>query len=235
MKDIIIFLTCFIYSLALKTTQMEEPLSAGTTIILESGDMVHFYLAANGTACANATDSMCGFLYGNNITYTGSTVDLSRRRDLQWYVMKQDDFYCLRSVEFNAFLFMDGRSCRSQGTARTCGTPTLYKSSVQNCTDIYGWRVNMVQNYYILQSVLHPDVYLFLNGDGCEQGNIVQVVAPTPPVRRGTRNVAPPAPPMPVNRCGSVSGLYARDMMEVYSNDEFKWIFFNIPFKRRYI
>jgi hypothetical protein len=162
------------YLCALESTTL---IPTKTILTLESSNLPNSYLAAEGVNCPTILNVKCGKLYGLSLSKPVTTTSLNQHPEIQWELIK-NHFYCLKSVLYNAFLYLEGSDCNS--TKKQCGQGYLYKST--SCTESYGWKITMLQNSYALQSFKYPKVYLFLNIKECKDDF--------------------------VGRCGNVMGLF---------------------------
>jgi hypothetical protein len=169
-------------------------LQEGALISLESNTMKNFYLAARGNGCIGLETGRCGRLYAMSIT--NSTL-LEQTDKVHFKVIKNQDYYCLKSNRFNALLGFEGQDCLNT-TSRDCGHSYLYRNS--NCTEEYGFKVGMVQNNYIIQSLRYPNAYLFLNTSNCHANS---------------------------RFCGSLRGRYFSDQ-DIENSLDFQKVYFNL-------
>jgi hypothetical protein len=194
-----------------RRTQQAE-LTEGAIVAFESGNARNLYLAADGRGCLDIQHGRCGSLYGyKDIEQTIDTNTLiEQSKELQWTVLKYQDFYCFRSVMFKAFFTLDASDCR-ENMITPCGSTYLFKTT-NECAKLYGWRIRMVGNSYVLQSVQFNNVFLYLNGESCLslEGTSMHIS---------------------LSWCGSAVGLYLKNIENLRPNNVNKWVFYNIPYQ----
>jgi hypothetical protein len=188
------------------------------SIALESGVLANFYIAYSGRDCLNIHEGRCGMIYGLNIPLSASTTGvidyslLNKYSNIQWTLVKSQDFFCLRSVGFDAFLELDGANCLNRTSDVQCGRLYLHRLATMTCSNLFGWRIVFIGNYYALQSVQFPNVYLYFNLSSCQH-----MVASSRFMRR----------------CGIIQSHFFRNVSAINtsllsSNVLYRWIFFNI-------
>jgi hypothetical protein len=180
-------------------------LTKGTTIALEASLMNNLFLGTDGSNCT-FTEGRCGSVFGVHIPMTSNINTLiPQYKNVQWLVDTTNDFYCFRNAQADAYLYLtSGSRCRSMATNGLCGMTYLYKSG-QGCNKLFGWKLVMIDNNVVLQSVHNPNLYLFINKQGCVSGS---------------------------NRCGSVNGFYFKAIEDIRSNNAYRGAFFNIPYQQ---
>jgi hypothetical protein len=208
MKSVIVLLLCISYAMStqfcLGLCWQQNILTNGSTIAFETSLMSNLFIGADGLNCANRTTGRCGSLYGIQIPLTGGTINtiIPTHRNVQWLVQQSGDFYCFRNVLSDAYLYLSGSRCRNMTSNMTCGSAYLYRSTL--CNNRIGFKIAMFQNYYILQSVLNPNLYLFFNTQGCIAGS---------------------------QRCGSLVGYWFNNIDNIRSNAIYRGAYFNIPYQ----
>jgi hypothetical protein len=193
-------------------------LTPGSAITFESRIMNDLYIIGDGSNCSTTQNGICGSVNGIRVPSTLANITaVSQRTELQWRVLQTGDFYCLRSVQFNAYLYLSGGGCANTNSNGECGKVNLFKTN-NTCSRDYGWTVTMVQNNYVLQSVRYPQVYFFLNGQGCDRAQSVDLTT----FRLGQNT----------GMCGYAAGYYVANTRNVlgYVNDAYSGIYFKIPF-----
>jgi hypothetical protein len=177
-------------------------LREGLNFGLISGWLDNLYLSADGNDCLNIVDGKCGSIVGMNIS-TANNVDIwSTHKGIQWTLVHSDDFFCIRSIPYNAFLYLEGQNCANLDKNQQCGVTSLFRTKEMNCIIDYGWRISMIQNYYVLQSVKYPNVYLYFNGQDCQRVTDVR-------------------------KCG-VFGFYLTNTQGILTSSIYKWVLFNL-------
>jgi hypothetical protein len=197
------------------------------TITLESGIIQGLYLAAEGNKCLNIEQGRCGKVFGTNpLNITNLGVNdlkniLKQQINIHWIISKSEDFFCLRHQQLNAFLSVEGKSCANLNQNKRCGSINLHKLKDIKCTSDFGWRINLVQNFYILQSVKYQNVYLLLNGQTCQQ---VRPEA-TQPIHNNVGRILLSG----VNPgCGHPFAFHLMNTQNLQSNNQYRWALFNI-------
>ena len=185
----------------------------GAHIALESGVLDNFYITASGRDCMNINEGKCGSVYGLhvprmvNVTTIDYNTLLTPHTNLLWTLVGTQDFFCLQNLQFNSFLSIEGTSCLNLTGDRQCGRLYLHKLNNMICTQQYGWRIRFIQNYYVLESVQFPGVYLYFNLNACS----------------GLQNSRV------LRRCGTVFVHSFRNITNIsITNNIYRWIFFNI-------
>jgi hypothetical protein len=198
------------------------------TIALESGIIQGLYLAAEGKKCLNIHEGRCGKVFGTNplnvANLSGNDLNniLKQQLNIHWIISKSEDFFCLRHQQLNAFLSVEGKSCANLNQNKRCGSINLHKLKDIKCTRDFGWRINLVQNFYILQSVKYQNVYLLLNGQACQQLR-PQATQPIYANVRVGRNLFAGVP-----GCGHPFAFHLMNTQNLQSNNQYKWALFNI-------
>jgi hypothetical protein len=198
---------CFPFGICTLQTVLTEH----SFIALESALMKDLFLTVAGDDCSNVRNTTCGILYGLKVPSTGPikvNAYVGRTKELQWQVFQKTvDYYCLKSVKYNAYLYINGEDCQQLNSDKECGKVSLFKSD-ERCNNKFGWKVNMLSNSYVLESLDFPNVYLFFNARACVQGLSVN------------------------QNCGRVTGHYFNNMNAILSNVLFRGGFWNIPYQR---
>jgi hypothetical protein len=150
------------------------------TIAIESGFVRNMYLAVEGDECLTMQQGKCGMAYGLNLPLSNLTTAnisdvLAQRPVFQFNLVQSQDFFCLKSVLLNSFLMLEGSDCSNITTKRECDKIVLYKVKGDNCTQVYGWRLKHIQNYYVLQSAQYPNVYFYFSAEKCLQAGGINV------------------------------------------------------------
>jgi hypothetical protein len=125
-------------------------------IVLQSGHKDNLYLGVTN-----------GRLLGINIpiaTPQNITSVINQHNEIHFQLHKHQDFWCLKPHTINGFLQLEGDDCRNITTPKACGRVTVHRFDTLDCSNLYGWRIRFVNNFYVLESVQFPGVYLYLNG-----------------------------------------------------------------------
>jgi hypothetical protein len=125
-------------------------------IVLRSGHRDNLYLGVTG-----------GRILGINIPIASPqniTSVINQHNEIHFQLHKHQDFWCLKPHTINGFLQLEGNDCRNITTPRTCGRVIVHTLDNLDCSNLYGWRIRFVNNFYVLESVQFPGVYLYLNG-----------------------------------------------------------------------
>jgi hypothetical protein len=189
----------------------QNALSDRSIIALESSLMYDLYLSSVDNGCTNTTGP-CGTVYGYLTPYmqqNKTETFIKQHVELQWEVLQKSvDYFCLRSVKHNAYLYLSGQDCQETGgSPQECGRVILYKNG-NDCQKTFGWDVTFISNYYVLRSVQFPDVYLYFNATGCQVGRAASMA------------------------CGKVVGHYFKNIDECVSSVLYQGAFWNIPYQR---
>jgi hypothetical protein len=186
-------------------------------------------------------EGKCGTVFGINIPSlvnikaNNLTNLLSQNKTVHWQIQKSKDFFCFRHHIFDAYLTLDGDDCVNLNEHKRCGIVNLHKVRDMKCIRDFGWRITMVQNFYILQSIKYPNVYLFLSGERCQQQlhrplnvqpsqparNISNIHRPE--IRENVRNIVGN-----VARCGNVWGFYLENNQNLQSSNVHHLALFNL-------
>jgi hypothetical protein len=127
------------------------------------------YQGLNFTHIDLGNRSNCGRFLGLPITFQGNLdVILSQNNPLHFQLIRgEQDFYCIRSRLYNAFLFLDGQQCSGINTEQQCGRVVL--NNANKCERQFGWRIININNLYAFQSIAFPNIYLYFDNTGCSQ------------------------------------------------------------------
>jgi hypothetical protein len=190
----------------------QNALTENSIIALESSLMYDLYLSSVANDCNNTTTGPCGTVYGYQaplMTQNRTEGFVKEHVELQWEVLQKSvDYFCLKSVKYNAYLYISGQDCQQTGgLPQECGQVTLYKN-VSECEETYGWDVTFILNFYVLRSIQFPDVYLFFNSTGCQMGRQVAM------------------------GCGKVVGHYFKNINDVIGSLMYQAAFWNIPYQQ---
>jgi hypothetical protein len=189
--------------------RLQSALSDHSIIALESSLMPDLFLSAVDNGCNTMTNGPCGTVYGYLTPYlqqNRTEAFIKKNVNLQWEVtQKSVDYFCIRSVRYNAYLYLSGQDCQG-ALSQECGMIKLYKSD--KCQKSFGWDVTFISNYYVLRSVQFPDVFLYFNSTGCTSGHDY---------------------PM---GCGKVVGHYFKNINDALSSTLYQGAFWNVPYQR---
>jgi hypothetical protein len=212
MKAFIICLFLVSYSLSQQVNLLD-----GQILGLESSFLNNFFISATGRDCLNMTEGRCGNVYGVQLPTINidRNLFLTRHTNLLWTLVANADYFCLRNNQFNSFLFLDNTGFSINPTAdQIFGKLYLYRLNNMVCTPQFGWRISMIGNYYVLQSVQYPTIYLYFNIQRClHMQNVTSRY---------------------MRRCGGITGFSIRNILNVpttitgLQNNIYRFMFFNL-------
>jgi hypothetical protein len=209
----------FLFTISYSQINLQEGLQFG----LESNALKGLFLAAEGGDCLNIQEGRCGTVWGINLSSelaTGTLDQIFRRhKEIHWSLLQAEDYFCIKSDTYDAlFSLEEGEDCAGIREGYRCGLGALRKTVDMKCTRNYGWRINYVQNSYVLQSARYPNLYFYFSGKDCQRINRLRFV------NRGAteRDV------MNTRKCGSVVGLHLNNIQNVLTSHHYKWILVNI-------
>jgi hypothetical protein len=161
----------FLLSL-LSLATCEEAFTDGSTIALESSYTKGVFIAASGRECLSMNEGTCGRIDGLILAEgePETTIDdrIAEQKNIQWTLIKKDNYYCFVSTRFNSFLHFEGSNCLAQTEDNVkCGTFNLHRLKEMTCSNTYGWTVVPYNDSYAFKSVTYKDVYLYFSGLPC--------------------------------------------------------------------
>jgi hypothetical protein len=204
-------------------------------LALESANLKNLFVGIDAQNCQSVQEGKCGTIFGVNLPISGQSNNISnflqKYKELEFSLVKQNDFFCLKFPQYNAFLSLEGNDCQNLNSPKQCGNVILHKMKDMKCSNEMGWRITQFQNYYILQSVQYPNVYLYFNAQNCQQqfSNISGASNATNTTR--TSNVASSNVSNFANlkRCGNLVGFFIKNLQQdIQSNQQYRWALFNI-------
>jgi hypothetical protein len=214
----ILQILCLVITLAFT---LQITLKEGMIMGIESGVLQNLYLTIFESNCAGVQEGVCGSVFGSIIPTSNTSllnIVLRSKKNIQWNVLKSDNFYCFKSEQANAFLSLYAQDCSNLNENKQCGTIILNKLKDMKCSQNNGWKIAVVRNNYILESAQFPNVYLYLDGRKCQQPQNFNMRVTNANNISNLRN------------CGIAAGFYLKNNSDLYNNNNNadQWVLFNL-------